>query len=453
MAPAEITEDYYAVLEVSQTACPDTIRKSYRRLAVLLHPDKNPNKPNATAAFQLLLRAYETTSDPAQRRLYDIRWEHIRTQANVQQEAKKRAAEAAETELKDNLNKQREQKARSERLERFYQQKSSLDRDIFELNRVVTRLTNEIKRLQEQDEEEKRKERANDTWWTFVTSPIYGKTKESDEDKQRREEGRRQRLTSRYIKGFELRQKEARLKELTGSLLDVEKKIAAEKKKSEDKARAQEYQRQEKLRQEQEVKRRQEEQRAREFRTEWERAAAERQRAKAKREEEAARKMQEDMEQRAREQREQRAREEVERRERAEEYRKAEAARQRSRSKFGTTTTRSKPTSAQSPSASSIMGTRGYKAWRLRKRYYIKFNQWDTYPEGLGKEIVMTIPNNPSEYASWLQNQRNMVEEWEAAWTKLLAQPSSDGEETTIPTFMAQCHPVTVLEDLSTATR
>lgn len=54
MAPAEITEDYYAVLEVSQTACPDTIRKSYRRLAVLLHPDKNPNKPNATAAFQLV---------------------------------------------------------------------------------------------------------------------------------------------------------------------------------------------------------------------------------------------------------------------------------------------------------------------------------------------------------------------------------------------------------------
>ncbi|KAL9578556.1 MAG: hypothetical protein Q9212_005642 [Teloschistes hypoglaucus] len=337
MAPAEITEDYYAVLEVSQTASSAIIRKSYRRLA--------------------LLRAYETTSDPAQRRLYDIQWEHIRTQVNVQQEAKKHAAEAAETERKDNLNKQREQKARSERLERFYQHKSSLDRDIFELNRVVTRLTNEIKRLQEQDEEEKRRERANDSWWTFVTSPIYGKTKESDEMKQRREEGRRQRLTSRYIKGFELEQKEARLKEMTSSLLDVEMKIAAEKRRSEDEARAQEYQRQEKLRQEQEIRRRQEqevkkkqeEQRAREFKAEWERAAAERQRAKAKREEEAARKMQEAMEDRAREQREQRARED----ERAKAYRKAEAfaqaaeaARQKSRAGSGTTSTRSKPTSA-----------------------------------------------------------------------------------------------------------
>lgn len=54
MAPAEITEDYYAILEVSHTASSDTIRRSYRRLAVLLHPDKNPNTPNATASFQLV---------------------------------------------------------------------------------------------------------------------------------------------------------------------------------------------------------------------------------------------------------------------------------------------------------------------------------------------------------------------------------------------------------------
>lgn len=60
MAPVEITEDYYAILEVSQTASSDTIRKSYRRLAVLLHPDKNPNRPDATAAFQLVSLAPAT---------------------------------------------------------------------------------------------------------------------------------------------------------------------------------------------------------------------------------------------------------------------------------------------------------------------------------------------------------------------------------------------------------
>jgi curved DNA-binding protein CbpA len=57
MAPVEITDDYYAVLEVSYNATHETIWKSYRRLAVNLHPDKNPNNPGATAAFQLVILA------------------------------------------------------------------------------------------------------------------------------------------------------------------------------------------------------------------------------------------------------------------------------------------------------------------------------------------------------------------------------------------------------------
>lgn len=52
MAPVEVTEDYYAILEVEYTATVEVIIKSYRRLAKTLHPDKNPNKPDATACFQ-----------------------------------------------------------------------------------------------------------------------------------------------------------------------------------------------------------------------------------------------------------------------------------------------------------------------------------------------------------------------------------------------------------------
>ena len=52
MAPCEVTDDYYDILEISQTATLEIIRKSYRRLAIARHPDKNPNKPDATAAFQ-----------------------------------------------------------------------------------------------------------------------------------------------------------------------------------------------------------------------------------------------------------------------------------------------------------------------------------------------------------------------------------------------------------------
>jgi curved DNA-binding protein CbpA len=54
MAPVAITDDYYAVLEVPHTANSDVVTKSYRRLARALHPDKNLNNCNATAAFQLV---------------------------------------------------------------------------------------------------------------------------------------------------------------------------------------------------------------------------------------------------------------------------------------------------------------------------------------------------------------------------------------------------------------
>jgi DnaJ-class molecular chaperone len=54
MAPVEITDDYYAILEIHHMASANDIKKSYRRLAILRHPDKNQNKPDATASFQLV---------------------------------------------------------------------------------------------------------------------------------------------------------------------------------------------------------------------------------------------------------------------------------------------------------------------------------------------------------------------------------------------------------------
>ena len=61
MAPTEITDDYYAILEVHQTASAASIKKSYRRLAILRHPDKNQNNPDATAAFQLVRVSSDVT--------------------------------------------------------------------------------------------------------------------------------------------------------------------------------------------------------------------------------------------------------------------------------------------------------------------------------------------------------------------------------------------------------
>lgn len=52
MAPCEVTDDYYMILEITQNATLEEVKKSYRRLALALHPDRNPDKPDATASFQ-----------------------------------------------------------------------------------------------------------------------------------------------------------------------------------------------------------------------------------------------------------------------------------------------------------------------------------------------------------------------------------------------------------------
>lgn len=61
---------YYEILEVTRTALEGEIKKSYRRLAVRLHPDKNPH-PRASEAFKLLNKAWGVLSDPGKKRIFD----------------------------------------------------------------------------------------------------------------------------------------------------------------------------------------------------------------------------------------------------------------------------------------------------------------------------------------------------------------------------------------------
>ena len=52
------------------------------------------------------------------------------------------------------------------------------------------------------------------------------------------------------------------------------------------------------------------------------------------------------------------------------------------------------------------MGTRGLKIVRHRGRYYVYWNQFDSYPEGLGKDLVSEIPKSRDAFETWLANQR-----------------------------------------------
>jgi molecular chaperone DnaJ len=63
--------DYYEVLGVSRTASADEIKKSYRRLAMKHHPDRNKDDSSAEAKFKEAKEAYEVLSSADKRATYD----------------------------------------------------------------------------------------------------------------------------------------------------------------------------------------------------------------------------------------------------------------------------------------------------------------------------------------------------------------------------------------------
>ena len=63
--------DYYEVLGVNRDASEEDIKKSYRKLAMKWHPDRNPDNPKAEEHFKEAKLAYEILSDAKRRAAYD----------------------------------------------------------------------------------------------------------------------------------------------------------------------------------------------------------------------------------------------------------------------------------------------------------------------------------------------------------------------------------------------
>lgn len=63
--------DYYEILGVSKTATAEDIKKSYRKLALQYHPDRNPDNKDAEDKFKEAAEAYEVLSNDEKRKRYD----------------------------------------------------------------------------------------------------------------------------------------------------------------------------------------------------------------------------------------------------------------------------------------------------------------------------------------------------------------------------------------------
>ena len=68
-----MSKNYYEILELNNYADETEIKKSYRRLALKWHPDKNPNNIEmATEKFNEISEAFEVLGDKQKRKQYDI---------------------------------------------------------------------------------------------------------------------------------------------------------------------------------------------------------------------------------------------------------------------------------------------------------------------------------------------------------------------------------------------
>jgi len=63
--------DFYEILGVAKTASEEEIKKSYRKLAMKYHPDRNPDNKESEEKFKEVKEAYEMLTNPEKREAYD----------------------------------------------------------------------------------------------------------------------------------------------------------------------------------------------------------------------------------------------------------------------------------------------------------------------------------------------------------------------------------------------
>lgn len=97
-------KNYYKILNLDFDAPLAEVKKAYRKLALLYHPDKTDNEL-LKARFEEIKEAYEVLRDPVRRKQYDLRFDNFSYKKEVQltpwQLLQKLKAVRAKTEKQD----------------------------------------------------------------------------------------------------------------------------------------------------------------------------------------------------------------------------------------------------------------------------------------------------------------------------------------------------------------
>ncbi|KAI0410819.1 hypothetical protein F5X98DRAFT_358747 [Xylaria grammica] len=247
MAPAIVTDDYYAILGVVMTADTQAIRTAYRRLARITHPDKNPS-PNGKEEFQRLQAAYETLSDATKRRAYDFTRPKPSTSYPAASPASKDTPQR-ESDKTAQTTAQEANRAREKALEILQAQWARRDMDLFEARRNVRKLEADITKLQEEETADAREPVKQAGWWESVTSVLFRVSPaEANASREIREEKERRRLNRRAairIKSMEMLHKTNKLsilevaaRGLATEIAELKQQIRAEEQRQEAERRA-----------------------------------------------------------------------------------------------------------------------------------------------------------------------------------------------------------------------
>lgn len=90
-------KNYYQILGVKYNATTDEIKKTYRKLAMKFHPDRNPNDMEAEEQFKKITDAYEHLSNDEKRSIHDFKLQEERRLWQEEQTQEKTAAQRAKT--------------------------------------------------------------------------------------------------------------------------------------------------------------------------------------------------------------------------------------------------------------------------------------------------------------------------------------------------------------------